>query len=137
MSYLLDTNVCIALLNADRPAVHGHFVKACAASIPIFVSSVAIFELWYGVVKSTRRKMNQERLDLFLAGPIEVLPFQQQDAIEAGGIRRTLEVAGKPIGYYDLLMAGQAIANGLTLVTANTSEFARVKGLRCLDWSKA
>jgi len=65
----------------------------------------------------------------------EVIPFDASDAREAGAIRADLEAAGRPIGPYDLLIAGQARARGLILVTANCREFERVKGLDCEDWS--
>jgi tRNA(fMet)-specific endonuclease VapC len=65
-----------------------------------------------------------------------VLPFESEDAEVAGEIRADLERTGKPIGAYDLLIAGQAIRNKVTLVTANVSEFARVKGLLWDDWGK-
>jgi len=62
--------------------------------------------------------------------------FDDEDAQSAGAIRAALEVRGKPIGAYDLLIAGQALARKFTLVTANVKEFARVKGLVWQDWSK-
>jgi tRNA(fMet)-specific endonuclease VapC len=65
-----------------------------------------------------------------------VLPFESEDAEVAGEIRADLERTGKPIGAYDLLIAGQAIRNKVTLVTANVSEFARVKGLLWDGWGK-
>ncbi|MGC2530161.1 MAG: PIN domain-containing protein [Candidatus Acidiferrum sp.] len=95
----------------------------------VFVSSIALFELWYGVAKSSRRFFNKKRLEAFFAGPLHPLPFEDQDAEIVGAIRAGLESIGKPIGAYDLLIAGQAIRNKLTLITANLSEFARIKGL--------
>jgi tRNA(fMet)-specific endonuclease VapC len=100
------------------------------------VSSIATFELWYGVAKSAKQDFNRKRLDTFLAGPILVLPFEDADSRVAGAVRATLEASGKPIGAYDLLMAGQALRHQLTLVTANVSEFSRVKGLAWQDWAK-
>jgi tRNA(fMet)-specific endonuclease VapC len=79
---------------------------------------------------------NTQRLEAFLAGPIALLTFDDRDARVAGEIRATLEAAGTPIGPYDLLIAGQAVRNGLTLVTANASEFARVSGLTLEDWAQ-
>jgi tRNA(fMet)-specific endonuclease VapC len=70
-----------------------------------------------------------ERLRHFLAGPIDVAPFGEEDAAVAGELRAALEAKGTPIGPYDLLIAAQSLRSGATLVTANTSEFARVKGL--------
>lgn len=136
MDYLLDTNACIALINGEPAAVRGRMQKATAAGGRVLVSSIAVFELWYGVGKSTKREFNRKRLEKFLAGPILVLPFEDADARMAGSVRAALEAVGKPIGAYDLLIAGQALRHQLTLVTANVSEFSRVKGLAWQDWAK-
>ena len=100
------------------------------------MSSIALFELWYGVAKSSRREFNRERLEAFLAGPVQPLAFEDGDAEIAGRIRADLETVGKPIGAYDLLIAGQAMRNKLVLITANLSEFARIKALTWADWGK-
>ncbi len=136
MSYLLDTNACIALINQTSPAVRNRFQRALGGGARIHVSSVVTFELWYGVAKSARQAANIQRLEAFLAGPIVLLPFEPEDAKHAGSIRATLQTSGKPIGAYDVLIAGQALARQLTLVTANVSEFSRVKGLSWQDWAK-
>lgn len=136
MNYLLDTNACIALINGKPASVRNRLQKAATGDSQVFVSSVALFELWYGVAKSAREEFNTERLETFLAGPIRVLPFEDEDARAAGWVRAALEVSGKPIGAYDVLLAGQALKHQLTLVTANVSEFSRVKGLVWQDWAK-
>ena len=136
MNYLLDTNACIALINDKPVSVRSRFQKVTIAGAQVFVSSIASFELWYGVRKSSREEFNARRLETFLAGPIMELPFEDEDSKVAGLIRATLEVTGKPIGAYDLLIAGQALRRQLTLVTANVSEFSRVKGLAWQDWAK-
>lgn len=135
MTYLLDTNAVIALLKDKPPGVRERFRKAQAAENVIAVSSLVLFELWYGVARSTRRQENSERLRIFLAGDIAVLPFEEEDAAVAGELRATLEAAGKPIGPYDLLIAAQALRSEAILVTANVSEFARVPDLEWEDWS--
>ncbi len=135
MDYLLDTNACIALINGEPATVRTRMQKAAATGDHVLVSSVAVFELWYGVAKSAKQEFNRKRLETFLAGPILVLPFEDADARVAGSVRATLEAAGKPIGAYDLLLAGQALRHHLTLVTANVSEFSRVKGLHWQDWA--
>jgi len=94
-----------------------------------------LFELWYGVAKSARPKVNTERLATFMGGPIEIIDFSLEDADNAGRIRAALEVSGRPIGAYDVLIAGQAQRLGATLVTANAAEFSRIKALRLRDWS--
>jgi len=136
VNYLLDTNACIALLNGKPPSVRVKFQTATEKGVKAFVSSIAAFELWYGVATSLRREYNRERLGTFFAGPLHPLLFDSDDAAIAGAIRADLEASGKPIGAYDLLIAGQAIRNKLTLVTANSSEFARIKGLTWTDWGK-
>jgi tRNA(fMet)-specific endonuclease VapC len=85
----------------------------------------------------TKQEFNRKRLEKFLAGPVLVLPFEDADARIAGSVRAALEAVGKPIGAYDLLMAAQALRHQLTLVTANVSEFSRVKGLAWQDWARA
>jgi len=136
MNYMLDTNACIALINGKPALVRARFQKVTAASAKVFVSSVVAFELWYGVSKSSSEEFNTKRLRIFFAGPIIVLPFEEEDAKIAGFVRAELEVSGKPIGAYDLLIAGQALQRQLTVVTANVSEFSRVRGLAWQDWAK-
>jgi tRNA(fMet)-specific endonuclease VapC len=136
VNYLLVTNACIALINGNPPSVRAKFRKATDLGGQVFVSSIALFELWYGVAKSSRRDFNKKRLETFFAGPIHPLSFEDQDAEIAGAIRADLESIGKPIGAYDLLIAGQAIRNKLTLITANLSEFARIKELAWADWGR-
>jgi tRNA(fMet)-specific endonuclease VapC len=68
---------------------------------------------------------------------LDALPFDHKDSRAAGSIRASLESVGRPIGGYDYLIAGQALARGMILVTANVSEFSRVKGLSWQDWAKA
>jgi tRNA(fMet)-specific endonuclease VapC len=136
VNYLLDTNACVALINGNPPSVRAKFRKATDFGGQVFVSSIALFELWYGVAKSSRRDFNKKRLEAFFAGPIHPLSFEDQDAEIAGAIRADLESSGKPIGAYDLLIAGQAIRNKLTLITANLSEFARIKELAWADWGR-
>ena len=137
MTYLLDTNACIALINGRPEAVRRRFVRVSAAGDVIVTSSVVLFELWYGVAKSQRPKVNAERIATFLSGPLEVLDFTTEDAQHSGRVRAALEGLGKPIGAYDLLIAGQALRHKATLVTGNSSEFARVRGLRLQDWAAA
>jgi tRNA(fMet)-specific endonuclease VapC len=136
VNYLLDTNACIALINLTSVAVRRRFENALSGGAQIYVSSVVAFELWYGVGKSVRQALNTRRVEAFLAGPIVLLPLEDEDAKIAGSIRASLEASGTPIGAYDILIAGQALARNLTLVTGNVSEFSRVKGLSWQDWAK-
>ncbi len=136
MNYLLETNACIALINGEPERVRKRFEQTTATGAQVFVSSVVTFELWYGVAKSSREEFNTRRLRTFLSGPLSVLPLEEADARAAGSVRAALETSGKPIGAYDVLIAGQAIHRQLTLVTANVAEFSRVKGLVWQDWAK-
>ena len=136
MKYSLDTNACVALINGKPSSVRGRLQKALAGGAEVFVSTVVVFELWYGVSKSSREEFNAKRVQTFLAGPILLLAFEEEDARLAGSLRAALERTGKPIGAYDVLIAGQALARDLTIVTANVSEFSRVKGLNWQDWGK-
>ncbi len=135
MSYLLDTNAVIGLLKNEPSMVRNRLRRAVAKDAAIVVSSIVLYELWYGVARSERRRDNTERLRRFLSGAIDVAPFTEEDAVAAGDLRATLEAAGTPIGPYDLLIAAQALRTGATLVTANVSEFSRVRDLDWQDWS--
>jgi len=137
VNYLLDTTACIALINDKAPAIRTRLQKALAADAKVLVSSVAAFELWYGVAKSARPETNAQLLETFFGGPVSLLAFEPEDAKVAGRVRASLEAVGKPIGAYDLLIAGQALRRQLTLITANRREFGRVKGLEWEDWAKA
>ncbi|HTA22340.1 MAG TPA: type II toxin-antitoxin system VapC family toxin [Terriglobales bacterium] len=132
--YLLDTNACIAVINGKPQPVRVRLQREFEAQARVFVPAVVAFELWYGVAKSARAAANAQLLTTFLAGPLELLAFDDEDAKIAGAVRASLEAAGKPIGAYDLLIAGQALRHKLTLVTANSREFGRVKGLEWEDW---
>jgi tRNA(fMet)-specific endonuclease VapC len=136
VSYLLDTNACIALMNGTPAVVRNRFEQAIRGGLRVYISSIVAFELWYGIAKSARTEVNTRRLETFLSGAVIALPFDNEDSRAAGSIRSGLEAAGKPIGAYDYLIAGQAMARQLTLVTANVSEFSRVKGLAWQDWAK-
>lgn len=135
MKYLLDSNAVIALLR-DKPAtVRKRYRETEAAGDYLALSSVVLFELWYGVAKSSQAHENTERLRVLLSGGLDLLDFDDEDARIAGQVRAALEKAGTPIGAYDLLIAGQALRRGLTIVTANSSEFSRVEGLSWQDWT--
>jgi tRNA(fMet)-specific endonuclease VapC len=135
--YLLDTNACIALINNKSPSVRTRLQKALAQDTKVLTSSIVAFELWYGIAKSARPEANARLVETFFAGPVSLLAFEPEDARVAGRVRANLEAVGKPIGAYDLLIAGQALRHQLTLITANGREFSRVKGLEWEDWAKA
>ena len=137
MIYFLDTNACIALINGKPASVRARFQRIVDGGADVNVSTVAAFELWYGVGKSQQRDGNTGRLETFFAGPIRLAAFDEEDAKFAGKLRAEIEATGRPIGAYDLLIAGQALRHAATLVTANAREFARVKGLVWEDWAKS
>lgn len=136
MKFLLDTNVCIAIINGKSPLLEKRLLEELAAKAQMFVSAVSAFELWYGVAKSARRPANTQQLAAFFAGWVTLLPFEEEDARFAGEIRAAMEAVGRPVGVYDLLIAGQALRHEMTLVTANTREFGRIKSLLWEDWAK-
>jgi len=137
MTCFLDTNAVIALLKNEPPGVRDRLRGAVSGGVSIAVSTVVLYELWYGVARSQRRRENAERLRVFLSGNVEVTAFDEEDASAAGDLRAALETAGTPIDPYDLLIAAQALRSGATLITANVSEFARVPGLVWQDWTAA
>ena len=132
MRYLLDANAVIAALSdpAGRVArrLHAH------APADVGVSAVVMHELYFGAFKSQRSERN---LGLVDALRFEVLPLDQEDARHAGEIRALLAARGTPIGAYDILIAGQARARGLVLVTRNMREFTRVPELITENWQDA
>ena len=129
MRYLLDANAVIALLNDTTSPIARRIRRYVPRDIG--VSSVVIYELYYGAFKSQRVQRNVARVD---ALQFSVLEFDEEDARQAGQIRAHLASKGTPIGPYDVLVAGQAKARELTLVTHNTTEFQRVPGLKLEDW---
>jgi tRNA(fMet)-specific endonuclease VapC len=135
VNYLLDTNAVVALLRNKPARVREKYREAETSGDHLALSSVVLFELWYGVAKSSQVPENTERLRVLLSGDLDLLDFDDEDARTAGQVRAALEKAGTPIGAYDLLIAGQALRRALSVVTANTSEFSRVTGLSWQDWT--
>ena len=129
MRYLLDANAVIALLNDTTSPIARRIRRYTPRDIG--VSAVVIHELYYGAFKSQRVEKNVAHVD---ALQFPVVEFDQEDARQAGEIRAHLASKGTPIGPYDVLIAGQAKARKLTLVTHNTTEFQRVSGLKVEDW---
>jgi tRNA(fMet)-specific endonuclease VapC len=136
LKFLLDTNACIGLINGKPASVRARFQSAMRSGAEIFVPGIAAFELWYGVAKSARPEANALRVETFLSGPVRLLPFEEEDAKAAGILRAAPETVGRPMGAYDLLIAGQALRHNMTLVTANVKELSRVKGLAWEDWAR-
>lgn len=132
--FCLDTNIVIGIINGRATAVEARFRETIGRA-QLMLSAVVLFELRYGYAKSDRRSRMEALLATFLAPGVEVLPFDADDAIEAGDIRAALEAQGTPIGPYDILIAAQARRRGAALVTLNRREFERVPGLMVTDWA--
>jgi tRNA(fMet)-specific endonuclease VapC len=133
VSYLLDTNTIIALIEGRQARVR-QVLKYRAPMHELLVPSIAAFELWYGVAKSRDRERNQREVALFLSRT-QVVAFEPEDARIAGEIRAQLVKQGTPIGPYDILIAAQAVRRDATLVTSNVREFGRVERLMIEDWA--
>jgi len=128
---LLDTNTVIHYLRG-QPSVVSRLQGASSRELAI--PSIVAYEIEYGTLKigSSRRR---QIVSLLLAG-IQQVPFDREAALESARIRIDLEARGLLIGPMDLLIAGTAVSRGAVLVTNNTKEFSRVKGLRLSDWTK-
>jgi tRNA(fMet)-specific endonuclease VapC len=130
--YLLDTNICIYIINKRSRTAAAVF--ASKPPFSIFLSAITLAELEYGVSKSQSRERNRLALVEF-AAPFEVVPFTDGDAEVFGIIRAQLEREGRVIGAYDMQIAAQALNRGLVLATNNTKEFERVPELKLENWT--
>ncbi|PJZ68998.1 VapC toxin family PIN domain ribonuclease [Leptospira perolatii] len=129
--YLLNTNICIYIINQKPESVYKKFKKASLENI--YISTITEFELYYGVQKSVHKDKNRKALDDFISY-LNVVSFESRDTEIAAKIRFDLEKSGKPIGPFDLLIASQALSNDYTLVTNNEKEFRRIKALKLENW---
>lgn len=131
MRFLLDTNVCVDFLNGRYPRVGKRLLSSTPGAVA--VSSIAVAELRYGAEKSSRPNENHGRIDLMLE-ELQTLEFDGDASAAYGQLRAALEARGTPIGPNDMLIAAQALAHDLVLVTADVAEFERVDGLRLENW---
>lgn len=129
MRYLFDANAVIALLKDPGGPLGQHAQKHRPADIGL--PSIVAYELYFGAFKSQRRANNLTLADSL---QFEIVPFDKEDARQAGEIRAALEAQGTPIGAYDVLIAGQACSRNLVLVSRNLREFQRVNGLIVENW---
>jgi len=134
MIYMLDTNICIYILN-KKPISYIQKLENLEKKHPIFISSIVLAELQYGVANSKFKKQNQINVN-YLLDKLEVLEFSSKCALYYGELRADLKRKGIIIGNNDLLIASHALAEGAILVTNNASEFERVKGLKIIDWAE-
>ena len=132
MKYLIDTNICIYIMNKRPARVIKKFKQFELGDVGI--STITVSELQYRVAKSTHRKENHQRLEQFIA-PLEILAYDEMAAGAYGDIRFQLEKCGQTIGPLDLLIAAHAISQNLILVTNNDKEFKRIKSLRVENWT--
>lgn len=130
MKYLLDTNICITLINERPKKVLTHFKRHSLGDIGI--SSITASELAFGVAKSGSSK-NSAALEAFLL-PLNVVDYDAGAAMIYGDIRATLEKQGKTIGPLDMLIAASALSRQLILVTNNEKEFRRISKLKVENW---
>jgi tRNA(fMet)-specific endonuclease VapC len=131
MKYLLDSNVCISFLRGRTRILQEKFTAVSATEKAVCTPVKA--ELYYGAYRSQDPQKNLNEVKSFFS-PFVSLPFDDSTAEIFAQIRADLAVKGMLIGPYDLQIASIALANGLTLVTHNTSEFIRVPGLNLVDW---
>ena len=129
--YLLDSNICIYIINQNPKQVVEHIKTLQPHQIKL--SAISIAELEYGVSKSRNREKNRTALVHF-ASAFDIIEFNDKDAEVFGLIRANLERIGQIIGPYDLQIAAQTISRGLILVTNNTKEFSRINDLKLENW---
>lgn len=133
LTYLLDTNILSDLVRNPQGAVAAQITKA--GEDTVCTSIIVEAELRYGAIKSNSAKL-AERIDLILSA-LEILPLEPPADHQYASLRHHLTRQGSPIGPNDLLIASQALANDLTVITANVREFSRVPRLKVENWLEA
>ncbi|MFM2397821.1 MAG: hypothetical protein RLZZ144_1071 [Pseudomonadota bacterium] len=131
MIFMLDTNICIYVINSRPASVLARFKQVQLGDIAI--SSVTAAELAFGVAKSGSAR-NRQALEMFLA-TLEILPFDESAIWHYGDLRADLERRGQPIGSLDTMIAAHALSTHTILVTNDTREFERVPNLRLENWA--
>jgi tRNA(fMet)-specific endonuclease VapC len=134
MRWMLDINICIAMIRAKPPQLLRRFQTKAIGQVG--TSTLVLAELEFGVALSSTPERNREALEAFSVS-LDVAPFDVAAARSYGPLRARLAAAGTPIGPLDTLIAAHALALDVTLVTHNTKEFRRVKGLQVEDWLAA
>lgn len=129
--WLLDTDVCVALINRSDEQAAARLLEHPPGSVRL--CSVAKAELHFGAQNSARLSENLQRIEIFCRA-FESLPFDDDSARHYGIVRAQLRREGRPIGGNDLMIASIAIANSHVLVTRNVREFSRVAGLEVESW---
>ena len=132
MKFLIDTNICVYIMNYHPPEVLQKFKSIGVGKVGI--SSITVSELHYGACKSSYIKKNIKRLNEFLS-PFEILSYDENASIYYGKIRSQLEKQGNIMGPLDMLIAAHALSNNLILITNNVKEFSRIKSLQVENWA--
>jgi tRNA(fMet)-specific endonuclease VapC len=130
--YLLDSNICVYALK-NRPLQVLRRLQNVGPAV-VGVSVITVLELRQGAERSQQRGLAHARLDDFFE-PIEVVPFEESDALVAARVRAQLFQIGRPIGDFDSLITAHALARDLIVVTNNVDEFERVPELRIENWA--
>lgn len=130
MMYLLDTNICIYVINHKPQQVFERFRQYQLGQLA--VSSITASELAFGVEKSGSER-NKQALKKFLS-PLEILPYDEQVIWHYAQLRHDLQSKGQTIGSLDMLIAAHALALDVVLVTNNTKEFERIERLKLESW---
>ncbi len=133
MKFMLDTNICIYIIKQKPAKVLKRFTQHSPGDI--LLSSVTLAELRYGAGKSLNVQQNHDALDGFIV-PLEIASFDEKAADKYGKVRAQLEKKGQAIGSMDMLIGAHALGLGVTLVTNNTKEFKRIRGLNVENWTK-
>lgn len=133
MKYLIDTNICIYIMNKKPASVIEKFKLMEPGEIG--VSSITVSELRYGVAKSRRKTENAKRLNEFLL-PFEIMSYDSKAASAYGEIRSQLEKSGQTIGPLDMLIGAHALSQNRIIITNNTREFSRIDNLTVENWAE-
>jgi len=129
--YLLDTNICIYIINKRPPEVFERFRRM--KLMQLHIPTIVVFELYFGLEKNQSHRRNVSFLENFIA-PLSVTGFSIEAAKCAAKIRANLRKQGTSIGAYDIQIAAVAMTEGMVLLTNNTKEFERIDGLKLENW---
>lgn len=131
MRYLIDSNICVYIIN-NRMEGSAEWIKSAGIE-NVFISAITVAELEFGLAKSTRYEQTQQALYKFLSG-FEILDFDMTCAQAYGALRADLQRKGTPIGNMDMLIGATALARNMILVTNNVNEFERIANLQLENW---
>ncbi len=134
--FLLDTNIVSKFMRGRDRLLTARFEAARQTASSLALSVIVIQELEYGISRAPYPDRTRAKVDVFLSGIDQLVPFDLEDALVLADIRKTLVPAGRMIGPFDAMIAAQALRRGAVLVTNNTGEFHRVPGLRVVDWTQ-